>query len=156
MACLYPAIMKLLANTLTKRNAACVMLLIWAFALASGVANACLLDTHGAHSHASSGGSAAPDHVHTGLAAHSEGFADHDEDSDTSRAPCLKLCNEDSKFLPKQRIGSDTTDAGHALFVAVLWLATTPDFAAVPTRVKDLSRRAPELPFRVQYSRMTL
>ena len=148
--------MKLLSNTLTKRNAACMMLLIWVFALASGVANACLLDPHGAQSHASSGGSAGLDHVHTGLAAHSEGFADHDEESDTSRAPCLKFCNEESKFLPKQHFGPDPTDAGQAPLVAELWLATTPDFPAVPTRVKDLSRRAPELPFRVQYSRMTL
>ena len=36
--------MKLFPNTRAKRNTAFMVLLVWLFALASGVANACLLE----------------------------------------------------------------------------------------------------------------
>ena len=148
--------MKLLSNTLIRRNTACVMLLIWAFALASGVANACLFDAHEAHSHASAAGQAEPDHVHAALTAHPPGSVDHDDESGTSRPACLKFCGEDSKFLPKQHFGPDTTDPGQAPLVAVLWVATMHDVPVAAARPEGLLRRAPDLPLRVQYARMAL
>ncbi|MEP6964245.1 MAG: hypothetical protein ABI845_02070, partial [Polaromonas sp.] len=43
--------MKLLFNRRAKRNTAFMVLLVWLFALASGVANACLLEARQTHSH---------------------------------------------------------------------------------------------------------
>ena len=40
-----------LPNSRTRRNTACAMLFVWPFALASGVANACLLEPHGVDDH---------------------------------------------------------------------------------------------------------
>ena len=42
-----------LPNSRTRRNTACAMLFVWLFALASGVANACLLEPRGVHDHGS-------------------------------------------------------------------------------------------------------
>lgn len=132
------------------------MLLIWAFALASGVANACLVEAHEAHTLASAAGPQEADHVHIAPHTHGAESADHHEGSGTSRPACLKFCGEDSKFLPKQHFGPDPTDPGQAPMVALLRAAKTQDFLPAPVRAEGLLRRAPERPLRVQYSRMTL
>jgi hypothetical protein len=41
--------MKLFSNIRSKRSIAFIALLVWVFALASGVANACLLEARGTH-----------------------------------------------------------------------------------------------------------
>ena len=81
--------MKLFSTTRTKRNTAFVVLLGWLFALASGVANACLLETPEMHSIAARA-EAAPmtSHAPAELVGHLGATVDHD-DSEASRRNTL-------------------------------------------------------------------
>jgi hypothetical protein len=147
--------MKFFSNTRAKRNTAFVALLVWLFALASGVANACLLEARGTRSHVAIAESPAPTHAPAESAGHAGVVAGHDDDSDTSKAPCLKVCDDGSHSVPTQYSGVDQTDPGMAPVVAVLWRATTPVILA-SRRMEDLQPPAPGQPFRVRYSRLAL
>ena len=105
MNCLTTApIMNLFSSTRTKRRTAFAVLLVWLFAVASGVANACLLEVSEAsstHAHAAVAASA-----HTGdpaavSAGHAEAGDVHDDDSRTSAPPFLKVCDDGSTALVK-------------------------------------------------------
>lgn len=131
--------MKFFADTRIKRNTAFAMLFVWLFALASGVANACLLEAPETHSH-----------VVTPVTEH-----DHDHDSHVSKAPCLKACADGSHSLLKQHSGFDQIDPGSAPLITVLWTAAAP-LVLAPHRIDDLQLALPGQPFRVRYSRLTL
>lgn len=108
--------MKLLALTTAKRSAASLMLVVWLFVLASGIANACLLETpdHGGHQSSSEG-------------SHNKGPAaanGHDSER-SSKAPCLKACDDGSQALQSSD-GMDSVEPGSPLLVAVLWTEPTP------------------------------
>ena len=132
-----------------------MVLLVWLFALASGVANACLLEAHGTHSHVATAGTSATAHAPAVLAGHAGAVAGRGNDSDTSKAPCLKVFDDGSHSLPKPHSGVDQTEPGLSPFVAVLWTAATPVVSA-PRRMDDLQPPTPGLPFRVRYSRLAL
>ncbi|WP_309678591.1 hypothetical protein [Polaromonas sp.] len=148
--------MKLFSNTRAKRNTALMVLLVWLFALASGVANACLLEARGTHSHAATAGSAGTTHAPAIVPGHAGAIADHDDDSHTLRAPCLKACDDGLHSFPKQDLTVAQTDPGPAPLVAVLWTAATPvvsSFRRMDDRQQPVT---PELPIRVRYSRLAL
>ena len=148
--------MKPFFNSRTKRNTAFAVLLVWLFALASGVANACLLEARGTHSHGapvtqSSAAEARPEIS----AGHAGVIASHDVGADASRAVCLKVCDDGSQSLPKQPSSFNVTDPGLALFVTVVWTAAVLDHPA-PSRVNDLGHAVPTLPVRTRFSRLAL
>jgi hypothetical protein len=148
--------MKPFSNTRTKRNTALVMLVVWLFALASGVANACLLEARGTHSHdapvtQSSATEARPEIS----AGHGGVIASHDAGADASKVSCLKVCDDGSQSLPKQPSSFNVTDPGLALFVTVVWTAAVLDLPA-PSGANDLGHAVPTLPVRTRFSRLAL
>jgi hypothetical protein len=145
--------MKPFSNTFAKRKTAVMVLLAWLFALVSGVANACLLETPGTHAHvvaAVSGGA----HISTVMAGHTGAVADHHDESPAAKAPCLKVCDDSSNVLVTQPSLSQT-DTGPAPLVRVLWLVAAAD-RVEPFPTGDPGPAAPELPLRVRYSRLAL
>jgi hypothetical protein len=117
--------MKRLSSTFAKRNTAFLVLLVWVFALASGVANACRLEAHGARGHLTAAGgfheAAAP-----GMSAgRVKAVADHDDDAHSSKASCLKACDDVAQYLPKQDLTGAQADPGPAALVSTLWTAAT-------------------------------
>ncbi len=82
--------MKFFAHNRTKRHTAFVVLLVWLFALASGVANACLLQTPELPSTAQHGPEAATTQVPAHSDGHPGGSAHHD-DADSTKESCLKV-----------------------------------------------------------------
>ena len=119
--------MKLFSTTRTKRNTAFFAMLVWLFALASGIANACQARAAAGHGH----------------------------DSDTPKAPCLKVCDDESRSLPKQESGAAQTNPGPAPLFTELWSAAT-GVGAPPVRVEDLHPLASGLPLRLRYVRLAL
>ena len=147
--------MKLFSNTCAKRNTAYWVLLLWLFALVSGFANACLLEAPESHTHVATAGSSETARAHAALAHHEGALAGHGNDSDISKAPCLKVCDDGAHSLPTQRSGVDQTDPGMAPAIAVLW--TLPALVVPAShRMDELQSPVPGPPFRVRYSRLTL
>ncbi len=147
--------MKLLASTFAKRNTAFLVLLVWVFALASGVANACLLEVRGSHGQltVSAGFEAeAKPEVPVG---HAGAAAGHDDDADASKAPCLRACDDVARSLPKQDLTAARADPGPAPLVLILWAAATP--VVLPFHQTDPAQPyVPERPVRTRYSRLAL
>ena len=147
--------MTFFADTRTKRNTAFVALLVWVFALASSVANACFLETDQPHSRATKKSVAttveAPAGLHTRLGTD----AGHHDDSDSAKESCLKVCDDGSYTLPKASAGVDHTDPGPALLVATLWTGT-PNVVSAPRRLDDAAIATVGPPLRVRYSRLAL
>ena len=155
--------MKFFANTSIKRNTAFVVLLVWLFALASGVAKACLLEAPDAHSTAAKGLPATTDqgpvewlaHGGTGSGHHDGVDSGHHNGADSTKESCLKVCNDGTHALPKACSGIDHVDPGPAALVATLWTATPPVFSALG-RPDELAIPLVGPPFRVRYSRLAL
>lgn len=146
--------MKFFAHTRTKRNTAAAMLLVWVFAMASGVANACFLETHEPHS-TSEVSPPTTSHSHAGSLDHLGAAADHDEDSVSTKESCLKACDDGTNTLLKAHSGVDHADPGQAPLVATLWTAVPPVVSAL-RRLDDLAIPVVGPPFRVRYSRLVL
>ena len=148
--------MKFFSNSYIKRQTAWVMLALWLLALASGVANACLLDSHEPAHHGAAVAESlekadAPIDPHTRRAV----ATSHDEDTDASRVPCLKVCDDGSQALQKKYTASDLTDRGPASLVATLWGVAPPALPAI--RLTDELAPLRAGPFlRIRYSRWAL
>ena len=148
--------MKPFSNHRTRRNTTCVAMLVWAFALASGMANACLLETQGKHAHIAAHDQSDAHHAHAHDAAAGDAI-DHDDDdeADASKESCLKACDDGSNAQIKLQTGVDLTDPGLAPFVVFAWNATIP-VASVPGWFDELQVPVVGPPFRLRYSRLTL
>ena len=149
-----------LPNSRTRRNTACAMLFVWLFALASGVANACLLEPHGIHDHGSPLSHLFASGTTPGLAGdHAQGLAHDDGDSDPGAGPakesCLKACDDGSQSLLKHAYSFDFPDPGLTPFVTAAWAAEV-QVAPASGRAHDfrLPERGP--PLRVLFSRLAL
>ena len=151
--------MKPIFNRHAKRSTALVAMLVWVFALASGMANACLLEVPGAHAHATKHAHAEAAHKAAHEAASSTGDAmadrDHDDDADSSKEACLKTCDDGSNAPVKLKANSALSDPGLALVVAIAWNAAT-SVASTPTRMNDLQPPIVGSPLRVRYRRLAL
>ena len=119
--------MKPCSNRRTRRNTTFVAMLTWAFALASGMANACLLVTQGKHAHIA--------------AAHPSAHRPHAHAHDAVAGDAMA--------------GVELTDPGLAPFVVFACTATTP-VASVPSWFDELQVPVVGPPFRLRYSRLTL
>lgn len=138
-------------------KSAFVMLLVWTFALVSGVANACLLDGSATRARAGTPTQTThDDRKHGSVVGHlqAEAGPDQDDDSHASREPCLKVCDDGSRSLPKQ-CSSSHIDPGPPIVVAVLWTAVAP-IDLQRHQASDAPRVISTLPLRVRYSRLAL
>ena len=148
--------MNLFSSTRTKRRTAFAVLLVWLFAVASGVANACLLEVSeapGTHAHAAMAGSAPVGDPAAVGAGHLEAGDGHD-DSHAS-APCLKVCDDGSTALLKLQAGVDLSDPGMPPLVAVGRNAAAPVVSGPCGRV-DAQPPPAGPPLRDRYCRLTL
>jgi hypothetical protein len=146
--------MHLIASRRHKRSIALTMLLVWVFALLSGVANACLTEPRVELAHAGTRVSQADHPARATVLPHAADQAQPGEHPD--KAPCQKSCDASSQTLLKQLPKVDTPDlqaiapATHRqvndLHIAPAALARAA-FAAVPP---------PSPPPRVRFSRLTL
>ena len=145
--------MKLLSSSFAESNAASLVLLVWVFALVSGVANACLLETRGAHGHLTAAGGF-EEAAATGMSA-GKAVADHHDDAHNSNASCLKACDDVAQSLPKQDLTAAQADPDPAPLVSILWTAATA--AVLPFRRTDpVQPHVPERPIRIHYFRLAL
>ena len=147
--------MNLFSNQRARRNTAFMMLPVWLFALASGFANACLLEPPETHSHVATVGSSETAHAHAVSDHHAGAGVGHSDDTDTSKAPCLKVCDDGSRSLPTQRSGVDPADHGMAPVIAVLWTVPA-SVVPVSNHVDERQFPVPGPPLRVLYARLTL
>ena len=148
--------MKPFSNHRTRRHTTFVAILVWAFALASGMAKACLLETTGQRPAATASHSSDAHHTHISGALAGDAIAvDHDDDADASRESCLKACDDGSNGPIKLQTWLDRTDPGLTPFVVFAWIATTP-IAPEPSRFDELQVPVVGPPFRLRYPRLTL
>ena len=147
--------MKFFADARTKRNTAFVVLLLWLFGLALGVANACFLETHEPHAMAGKGSPPSPSHTPADLLAPLSASAGHHDDSDSTKESCLKVCDDGTRALPKPYSGVDHNDPGPAPLVATLWTGSL-HLVSAPRRVDDLAVPIVGPLLRVRYSRLVL
>ena len=145
--------MKLFSNTFAKRKAVVVVLLAWLFALASGVANACLFETPTTHAHVVAAASEGA-RVSAVMAGHTGAIADDGDESSTAKAACLKVCDESSNALATQ-LSRALADTGPAPLVKVSWPVAAADRVA-PSPPGDPWPTATKLPLRLRYSRLAL
>lgn len=151
--------MKFFFNIRAQRCAAFMVLLVWVFALASGLANACLLEAPQTHSHiaiatAPSLETATQAQASVILPGHT-GAVSHGVDESHSKAPCLKVCDDSTRSFPKQDGTIAQNDAGPAPLVQVFWGKVAPGIAT--PRHMDVEQPAtPEMPIRVRFSRLAI
>lgn len=139
------------------RNSALVMLLVWTFALASGFANACLLEQPGTYPHAAitiPAEAHAPNYDSLKAHQHTEAWPDADDESQATGQLCLKVCDDSSRSLPKV-YSSSQIDPGPPAVVAVLWSATAPD-QLQHHQPNDAQRVTSSQPLRIRYARLAL
>ncbi len=145
-----------------KRNTAFVVLFTWLFALASGAANACVIEPRGTHTGSvaasalateeSEEAATAPDHADHVIGA----VGHHHHDSEAPGTPCQKVCDEAAKFLPKQQSTSAPIDFALAPFLVVAWTASETAIVSAPSRAGTHEPPPPRLCVRVLFSRLAL
>ena len=147
--------MMFFANTRTKRTTAFAMLLVWVFALASGVANACFLETPAHHATAAKGSAATTSQAAAELLAHLDATAGHHDDSNSTKETCLKVCDDGTHTLPKGSSGVDLTDPGPPPLVTTLGAGSV-HVVSTSGRVDDMALPMVGPSIRVRYSRLVL
>lgn len=148
--------MKFLSNISTRRDAAFMVLLMWLFALASGMANACLLEVRQTHSHAAATASFDTVQIPVILPGHAGAVADKTGVHESHlKAPCLKVCDDGARSFPNKVLTVAHTDLGPAPRVRVLWSRTAPDVPA-SDHINDKQPATPELSVRVRFSRLAI
>lgn len=138
--------MELSTHHRTSRITGSVVLLAWLFALASGVANACLLETRGTHAHDAQAAAVS--------AGHAGAVTSHDG-GNRARDSCLKVCSDGAQSLTTPDLKGVQADNGLAPVVAVLWNPAAP-LAAAPQRGAADPQRAAGPPVRVRFPRLAL
>ena len=148
--------MKLFSNIRAKRSTAFVVLLVCLFAITSGLVNACVLEARGTHRHESATAHPFAEKAVAAISAfHTYVIASQGADSDTSRAPCLKVCDDGSQSVVKTKLGVDSADPGAAPLIGLVWaVAASPLLALRP--VDLLQSPEPGVPIRVRFARLTL
>ena len=146
-------------TTRANRISAFSMLLIWMFGLMSGVANACVLEALSAVAHTAI--QQAPLHEkhvssatrHSPVVATLETLAQAD-DAPTSKQPCLKVCDDSSRSLPKKHPAVQI-DPGLPIAAAVLWSLVEPIDLSYK-QPSSTQRVASHVPLRHRLARLAL
>ena len=152
--------MKHFFNSRIQRTTTALVLMAWLFALASGIANACLLADHRgtqSHSHSHAAGIAESPHAHAVTVLAERGTAS-DSDSDPSRAAkagCLDACDDRAHSLPKKEASLIQPLLAPLTLFAGVWLASQP-IASVLRLDRDHHADPFGIPIRVRYARLTL
>jgi len=144
--------MTFFSGSRSKRNTALVMVLVWLFALASSVANACFLEKHEPHSTVTGDALEATSHAPAELQSKRGIEAGHHDDSDASKESCLKACDDGTRTWSKASSGVDVADPGPASLVTTLWIAS--HAVSAPRRADDRALPMVGPPLRVRYSRL--
>ena len=149
---------KLHLNTRTRRQTVWMMLLVWLFTLASGAANACVLEARGSHSHggptvhlSAMDGELETASGHTAGAAHN----DHDIDTEPTKESCLTACDAGAQSLLKQPSSLDSPHLEPAPFAVTAWAAEL-GASTLVGRAHDLRLAEHGPPVRVLFSRLAL
>ncbi|MEO8859444.1 MAG: hypothetical protein ABI343_20865, partial [Burkholderiaceae bacterium] len=130
--------------------------LVWLFALASGVANACLIQVKEIPGHGSLAAHSSPaENGHAFSAAHVGAIPKHDTGLEASKSQCLKVCDDGSQSLTKQQAAIDLTFPDLAPLLALAWTTATPGVSARGLPAFELPPE-PGLPVRVRLSRLAL
>ena len=147
--------MKFFAHPRTKRNTAFAVLLVWLFAMASGVANACLLETPELNVKVVKASAVETGHSPAEWVGHAGASAGHHDDSDSSSESCLKVCDDGARTLPKAVSNVDQTDPGPAPLLATLWTGSA-HVISVSHRPDGWAVVIVGPPFRLRYPRLAL
>ena len=131
--------MKRFSYVRRKRNTALMMLLLWLFAVSSGIVNACVLEPHGT----------------AATVGHAETLVGHDGTLDASMAPCLKVCDDSSQALIKLKAFFELADRGPALTDSMLWAAAI-QVVSAHRHMDSPASATSEQPVRVRYPRLAL
>ena len=145
-------------NSRTRRHTAWMMLFVWLFTLASGAANACVLEARGSHSHGTPAVHlSATDEVLETAPGHAAGTAhdEHDTDTEFTRESCLKACDAGSQSLLKQPSSLDSPHLELAPFAVTAWAAEL-GASTLVGRAHDLRLAEHGPPVRVLFSRLAL
>ena len=133
-----------------------MVLLVWLFALASGVVNACLLEARETHQQVAAAAFFDAPQVSVLLSDHAGAVADESDVGESHpKAPCLKVCDDGSRSFPNQVLKAAHADPGPAFPVLVLWRTTALDVPAL-RQTDDEQPALPELPIRVRFSRLAI
>lgn len=143
------------AHTRTQHRIALTMLLVWLLAMASGWANACLLQDGRTHLH----GSTDPQTLVVQAVVVSPGHqgmdSDHPENEGAAKGACLKVCGDGAQTIVKLTHGIDLLDLPMAPLVALAWAASMTAAAPV-TAGLWLPAPGPGVPLRTRLSRLAL
>ena len=146
--------MTLTASRHRKRSIALTMLLVWMFALLSGVANACLTEPLGDPAHAGTHASQADHAAGAVVQPHAADQAQHEEHPD--KAPCQRSCDESSQTLLKQLPKFNTPGPQAAVPSTPTQAIDLHMAPAVLVRAALAAVPPPSPPPRVRYSRLAL
>ena len=147
--------MKRFLNNRTRHATTALVLIVWLFGLGLGIANACLLEARGSHSHVA--GTEKSGHTH-GFAKRSAETIDIDDDAHASprvKALCLDACDERTNALPKQDTSVGAPLLASLAVFAIVWIANQPVESTVRFE-RDTHADPFGIPIRVRYSRLTL
>jgi hypothetical protein len=145
--------MTLLVSSSIKRLVASVMLAFWIFTLGAGWANACILQERGTHLHPNAGAHAGTPTVSAG---HGGVLDDHEANTSAGKAPCLKVCGDESQSIVKWHASFDLLDVAMVPPTAMLWPATVAALDAPLRTVHVGHSPRGDLPLRTLYSRLAL
>lgn len=147
--------MSIFTSIRIKRRIAYAMLAVWMFASGAGWANACLLQDFGTHVHEPEESSIVVNQVPMVSSGHAGGDSDHEENSDTGKRACLKVCDDGTQTIVKSPSSFDLTGFALAPPTAIAWTAHLPVTAAREFFQKLLApSQGP--PLRTLYSRLVL
>ena len=148
--------MKRFLNNQTTHTTTVIVLITWLFALASGIANACLLEgPGGTHSHAAGVEQSPHSHAHAGIPEQATDNADVSEQSAPTKALCLDACDDRAHAMVKQDTVVDQPHFSLLTIIAFVWLAAQPMESAERTERHNRADVS-DVPIRVRYSRLTL
>lgn len=139
--------MKPFSNPRTKRHTTFVVMLTWAFGLASGTPSDRLKRPANTRMPLPANESNANDaHAADAVVGHADAIAfDHDSDADAPKESWLVVCDYGSKAQINLQAGVDLIDRARAPLVVFAWNAPTP-VAVEPSRFDDIHVRVVGLP----------
>lgn len=143
------------SNARTKRHTVFPVLLVWLFALASGWANACLLNDRSTHVDAMSDSASLAAHTPIVSPGHVGGDANHDANSSVAKGACLEVWDDGAKAIVKWPSDIDLTFAAMAPPVAFTWPAKLAA-ATADSSLLEFPAPSPRLPLRTRFSRLAL
>lgn len=147
--------MNAFVNSLTGRRIVHTLLLVWIFALGSGLANACLLQQSGTHGHGPSGDGQPTSQAPRVSPGHLGADSDHLDNAGLAKSACLKVCGDGAQTIVKWAVSADVADVAMASPTVLAWSAPL-DTAEQSNAWFDLPDPSPGVPVRTRFSRLAL